>query len=126
MTNYDLEEANLLRWQFGLSLLFIFTIVISLTLTYNELLKYEKKTPLYNENMEDDILKINRTLSVLIAIAFLVINIVDKDIKKKHNLDLKSADLQIDAGVLSLISTLIVLYVAFMGNGATSVENPED
>lgn len=126
MTNYDLEEANLLRWQFGLSLLFIFTIVISLTLTYNELLKYEKKTPLYDENMEDDILKINRTLSVLIAIAFLVINIVDKDIKKKHNLDLKSADLQIDAGVFSLISTLIVLYVAFMGDGATSVENPED
>ena len=126
MTNYDLEEANLLRWQFGLSLLFIFTIVISLTLTYNELLKYEKKTPLYDENMEDDILKINRTLSVLIAIAFLVINIVDKDIKKKHNLDLKSADLQIDAGVLSLISTLIVLYVAFMGNGATATENPED
>ncbi len=125
MTNYDLEEANLLKWQFGLSLLFIFTIIISLTLTYNEILKHEKKTPLYDENMEDEILKINRTIGVLISLAFLVINIVDKDIKKKHNLDLKTADLQIDAGILSLVSTLIVLYVAFIGDGGTATENPE-
>ena len=125
MTNYDLEEAKLLRWQFGLSLLFIFTIIVSLTLTYNEILIHEKKKPLYTEQTADDILKLNRTLSVLLALGFLYINYIDKGIKEEHNLDLKTANLQIDAGALNLLATIIVLYVAFMSDGTTALENPQ-
>ncbi len=126
MTNYDLEESKLLRWQFGLSLLFIFTLFVSLTLTYNQILIHEKKKPLYTNKTSDDILKLNRTLGLLIALAFLYINIIDKEIKKEHNLDLKTADLQIGAGILTVISTIIVLYVSFIGDGIVAIENPED
>lgn len=126
MTNYDLEESKLLRLQFGFSLLFIFTLVISLTLTYNQLLIHEKKKPLYKTKTSDKILKVNRTLGVIIALAFLYINITDKGIKEKNNLDLKSANLQIDAGILTLLSTIIVLYVSFMGDNTITTENPED
>lgn len=125
MTNYDFEEAKLSRWQFGLSLLFIFTLIVSLTLTYNQILIHEKKRPLYTNKTSEDILKLNRTLSLLIAIAFLYINIVDKGVKEENNIDLKSANLQIDAGILSLIAAIIVLYVAFMGDGEVALENPE-
>lgn len=126
MTNYDLEEAKLLRWQFGLSLLFIFTLIVSLTLTYNQILIHEKKKPLYTNKTSDDLLKLNRTLGILLALGFLYINYIDKGIKEENNLDLKTANLQIDAGILSLLSAIIVLYVAFMGDGATALENPEN
>lgn len=125
MTNYDLEEAKLLRWQFGLSLLFIFTLIVSLTLTYNQILIHEKKKPLYTNKTSDDILKLNRTLGLLLALGFLYINYIDKGIKEEHNLDLKSANLQIDAGLLSVIAAIIVLYVSFMSDGQTALENPE-
>jgi len=126
MTNYDLEEAKLLRWQFGLSLLFIFTLIVSLTLTYNQILIHEKKKPLYTTKTSDDILKLNRTLSTLLALGFLYINYIDKGIKEENNLDLKSANLQIDAGILSVLAALIVLYVSFMEDGSVATENPED
>lgn len=125
MTNYDLEEAKLLRWQFGLSLLFIFTIIVSLTLTYNQILIHEKKKPLYTNKTSEDLLKLNRTLAFIISIAFLYINYIDKGIKEEHNLDLKTANLQIDAGALNLLATIIVLYVAFMSDGTTALENPQ-
>lgn len=126
MTNYDFEEAKLSRWQIGLSLLFIFTLIVSLTLTYNQILIHEKKKPLYTNKTSDDILKLNRTLSLLIAIAFLYINIIDKGVKEENNLDLKSANLQIDAGILTVIASIIVLYVSFTGDGEVALENPED
>ncbi len=126
MTNYDLEESKLLKWQFNLSLLFIFTLFVSLTLTYNQILIHEKKAPLYTNQTSKDLLKLNRTLGFIIALAFLYINIIDKNIKQKHNLDLKSADLQIDAGLLSVIAAIIVLYVSMISDDATAMENPED
>lgn len=126
MTNYDLEEVKLLKWQFGLSLLFIFTVIISLTLTYNQILIHEKKTPLYKGNVSDDILKLNRTLAVLLSLAFLYINARDRNVKEENNIDIKSANLQIDAGVLSLLAAIIVLYVSMIGDGETATENPED
>ena len=125
MTNYDLEEAKLLKWQFALSLLFIFTLIVSLTLTYNQILIHEKKPPLYKEKTSDDILKLNRTLGLLIGLGFLYINYIDKGVKEEHNLDLKSANLQIDAGILSVLAAIIVLYVSFMGDSTTELENPE-
>ena len=76
--------------------------------------------------MADDILKLNRLLGLLLALGFLYINYIDKGIKEEHNLDLKSANLQIDAGVLSVLAAVIVLYVSMMGDGGTATENPED
>lgn len=123
MSNYDLEELKLLKWQFGLSIAFIFTLLISLSLTYNEILKYENKPPLYNPQNAYDIQVINRTLGTLIALAFLYINYIDKNLKEKNNLNTVSANLQIDAGILTLVATIIVLYVSI--TSTNSIENPE-
>lgn len=123
MTNYNLEESELLKWQLLLTFIFIGTLFVSLTITYNEFLKMEDKDPLYNEDVELAILKINRFISLVISLGFLLINVRDKNLKEFYNQgNLKDADKQIVAGIFTVISTIIVLGTAATG----STENPED
>ena len=126
MNNYDLEEVKLLKLQFLLSVFFIIGISISLTLTYNEILKRKKKTPLYSSKNELIILRFNRILISLIAGGFVIINIVDKNIRKKYNdCDEMNADAQISASTLTFLATLIVLYLAFNNDNSVDFENPQ-
>ncbi len=123
MTNYDLEEGTLLKIQFALTVLLIGSLLISLTLTYNEILKMNEDTPLYDENEEIEILSSNRVLALIISLLFLMVNIKDKNLKIKYNQgNLDDANKQIIAGILSFLASLIVLGTAITG----SVENPED
>ena len=123
MTNYNLEESELLKWQLLLTFIFIGTLFVSLTITYNEILKMEDKNPLYNEDVELAILKINRFIALVISLGFLLINVRDKNLKEFYNQgNLKDADKQIIAGIFTVISTIIVLGTAATG----STENPED
>lgn len=123
MTNYDLEEGTLLKIQFALTVLLIGSLLISLTLTYNEILKMNDDKPLYDENEEIEILSSNRVLALIISLLFLMVNIKDKNLKIKYNQgNLDDANKQIIAGILSFLASLIVLGTAITG----SVENPED
>ena len=123
MTNYDLEEGTLLKIQFALTVLLIGSLLISLTLTYNEILKMNDDKPLYDENEEIEILSFNRVLALIISPLFLMVNIKDKNLKIKYNQgNLDDANKQIIAGILSFLASLIVLGTAITG----SVENPED
>ena len=123
MTNYNLEESELLKWQLLLTFIFIGTLFVSLTITYNEILKMEDKEPLYNEDVELAILRTNRFIALAVSIGFLLINVRDKNLKKFYNQgNLKDADKQIIAGIFTVIATIIVLGTAATG----STENPED
>ena len=114
MTNYDLEEVNLLNWQLLLSSFFILSTFVSLSLTYNEVLKRKKKVPLYSDQEQQNILKFNRLLASSIALGFLFINIKDKNVRLLYNdCDERAANMQITASVFTLIATTIVLYIAF-------------
>lgn len=127
MSNYDLEEVELLKWQLILSSLFIISTLISLTLTYNQILRRKKKSPLYTSLEEQKVLKFNRLLATSIAIGFLVINIKDKKVRLNYNdCDEKAANMQIGASFLTLLATLIVLYLAFSsGDEDVNIENPD-
>ena len=123
MTNYNLEESELLKWQLLLTFIFIGTLFVSLTITYNEILKMEDKEPLYNEDVELAILRTNRFIALVVSIGFLLINVRDKNLKEFYNQgNLKDAGKQIIAGIFTVISTIIVLGTAATG----STENPED
>lgn len=122
MTNYNLDQVKLFYWQILLSLGLIISIFISISLSYNEILKMENKKPLYNTELETKILIFNRSFAALIATGYLLINVIDK---KENNSEFSS--LQIDASILSLISSLIVLYIALnsINNlSETTFENP--
>ncbi len=122
MTNYNLDQVKLFYWQILLSLGLIISIFISISLSYNEILKMENKKPLYDTELETKILIFNRSFDALIATGYLLINVIDK---KENNSEFSS--LQIDASILSLISSLIVLYIALnsINNlSETTFENP--
>lgn len=125
MTNYDLEEENLIKIQMTLSVILLFTTTVSLLLSYNSLLNLEKKNPIFTENDASDILLFNRTLVFIISILFIYINLQDKELKKENGNENEFADLQISASAFSLIASAIVLYVAInSGSNIVSQENP--
>ena len=126
MTNYNLEELKSLNYQLILSALAILSIIVSMTLTYNEKLKMMGKN-LFSNDLSSDILKINRSFALLITLGFLYLNLVDKKQKKQKNNSQEYADLQICASLLTLLADGIVLYVALFDKTyqAISLENPE-
>lgn len=125
MTNYNLEEAELIKVQIALSFILLFTTIISISLSYNFLLDLENKNPIYSDKESYDILIFNRIIMFTIAFIFIYINVRDKKVKEKYNLEDEFADLQIWASVFSFIASLIVLYVGIeSGNNITSSENP--
>ncbi len=125
MTNYNLEEAELIKVQIGLSVILLFTTIISISLSYNFLMMLEKKEPIYNDKDSYNILLFNRGLMFIVALMFIYINIRDKRVKEKYRLEDEFADLQIWASVFSFFAALIVLYVGInSGNNLISEENP--
>lgn len=125
MTNYNLEEADLIKAQILLSFILLFTTVISISLSYNFLLGLEDKEQIYTEIESSEILILNRTIMFIVAAIFIYINIRDKKVKEKYDLEDEFANLQIDASVLNFIAALIVLYVGLKsGSNITSGENP--
>ena len=125
MTNYDLEEAELITLQIVLSVVLLFTTIISITLSYDFLMKLEKKEPLYAEEVATDILIFNRLVMFVVAMIFIYINIRDKSVKEKYNSEDEFADLQILASIFNFIATFIVLYVGINSSiNITSEENP--
>ena len=125
MTNYNLEEAELIKIQIVLSFVLLFTTVISIFLSYNFLLELEEKETIYSEKESFDILIFNRIVMFIVALIFIYINIRDKKVKKKYSLEDEFADLQIWASVFSFISALIVLYVGLgSGSNIMAYENP--
>lgn len=113
MSNYNLDQVSLFYLQILLSSSFLITVLISISLSYNEILKFQNKKTLYTPEMETNILLFNRCLSVLISIGFLWLNVQDRKYTNQNESDIKYANLQIDASIFNLLGSLIVLYVAF-------------
>ena len=125
MTNYDLEESELIELQIVLSIILLFTTIISISLSYNFLLELEKKTPIYSEKESFDILILNRTIMFVVAVIFIYINIRDNRVKEKYHLKDEFADLQIGASALNLMVAAILLYIGIKsGYNIISNENP--
>lgn len=128
MTNYNLEELESFNIQLILTALTIGTLLISMTLTYNEKLKIQNKPPILTDDESSNLLVINRTIAVFIGIGFLLLNIQDRKTKEHDGkINLKFADMQIEASTLSLISAFIVLYVAMNDSDQAFIvnENPQ-
>lgn len=128
MTNYNLEELELFNIQLILTALTIGTLLVSMTLTYNEKLKIQNEPPILTDEESSNLLVLNRGLAVFIGIGFLLLNIQDRKIKETDGkINLKFADMQIEASIISLVSAFIVLYVAMNDTSQESVanENPQ-
>ena len=56
MTNYNLEESELIKAQIILSFILLLTTVISITLSYNFLMKIEEKNTIYSDEESAELL----------------------------------------------------------------------
>ena len=117
MTSNKEQEVIAIDIQIIVSLVSIITILISISLLYNQKLDIKDDKTIFTAKETQKISEFNRDILLVIALAFLFVNIWLYNISKEEGEDLESYKLQIVASILTVIAALIALYV---------VRNPAD
>ena len=121
------DEINIINIQLIATYLFIFSLFISLIITYNDRYKTINGKGFLSDNLNYKIAVLNRILILAISFAFLYVNSKNKEISKRKGNNTKAFDLQIMASELSILAALIVTYVVITSGEysiITSSENP--
>lgn len=122
MKEKEIDTINIQLFTLFISL---FSLVLSILITYYQKLKLENKDSI-DPNTLYKITLFNRILILIVSIIFLYVNYVFYVISKDEGEDLKSYKLQIIASILTVIASLIALYVVSLSTKDTDVdiENP--
>ena len=137
MTNYELEEADLIKVQIILSFILLFTTFISILLSYNFLLNFEDKEGFYNDEDSFNILIFNRTVMLIVSLIFTYTKIEDRFIDSGIFLSMAiSAFISsfvlckmikkkglIHGIVVNVISVLIIFIISCILNNNISITN---
>lgn len=124
MTNKDeLSAVNIQLYALIFSLI---SVIISIIITYNQKLDLEDKDTLFESKEALKITKFNRILILTLSLIFLYVNYKLYQISKEEQEDLKSYTLQIVASILTVITSIIALYVVSLSEteNLSDVENP--
>lgn len=111
------KEENLLDVQIITTLIYIGSLILSIYITYNDKVSVATGKGFLSKKQNAIFSKFNRTLVVVLTIIFLYISYENKKTIEKKKGDMYAASLQVFASELSLVSTLIVLYVVFRTSG---------
>ena len=119
------KEIDIINIQLFTLFISLFSLVLSILITYYQKLKLENKDSI-DSNTLYKITLFNRILILIVSIVFLYVNYVFYVISKDEGEDLKSYKLQIVASVLTVVASLIALYVVSLSTKDTDVdiENP--
>lgn len=125
--NTNQEEIKILNLQNIVTIVYIISLLLSIYIT-----NVDKDCIIHHDKKHPNTIKLslfNRTLVVLLTILFLYISIQNKKIGIKKGKKTDLYNLQVMASGITLISTLIVLYVVIksMGENYTiisGVSNP--
>lgn len=119
------EEINTVNIQLITLLFALVSAIISIVITYNQ------KLDLEGDNTTDpkkifNLTVFNRILILVLSLIFLYVNYKLYNISKKEGEDLKSYILQIIASILTVITSLIALYVVSLSSkeNIVDIENP--
>lgn len=111
------NETRLLDIQILATVLFIGSLLLSILITYNDKqIAKNEKPPLTNKQVAN-LSIFNRLLVVILSLVFLYINYKSRENAKEDNEEMWPFDLQICASELSLLATIIVLYVVIETSG---------
>ncbi len=115
MKNNDFKELEIkiLDIQLIATILFVISLFISILITYDEKIKLENNKGLFSDKTVQDLSLFNRIFVVILALVFIYCNYISKKIAEYKNDEIESTELQILAGLLSLVASVIVLYVAY-------------
>lgn len=131
MKNNDFKdlEIKILDIQLIATILFVVSLFISILITYDEKIKLENNKGLFSNKTSQNLSLFNRIFVVTLALVFIYCNYISKKIAEYKSDETESINLQILAGLLSLIASIIVLYVSYENrNNSTfdiaEAENP--
>ncbi len=105
------NEVKILEIQLIASTLYIASLLLSILLTYNDKQITEKKKPIFTNKQAADLSIFNRVFIVILTLTFLYATYQSRENAKKGNQKIWPFDLQMYASELSLLATIIVLYV---------------
>ena len=113
--NYQEKEVKILDLQILITCIYIISLFISIYITYID----KKSTISPNKKYPDtkNISIFNRILIVILTLGFLYISIQNKEIGIKKGRKPDLFNLQVMASEISLLSTIIVLYVVIKSMG---------
>lgn len=120
------KELKAINEQIIATILFLGTIIVSLSLSIDRKQKILNKKAIYSNEKARNIAIINRIIVVFIVLIYLQIDKENLDITKEKQNQTNLANLQIIAEIITLIAALIALYITY--NSKTediSIENPE-
>lgn len=120
------KELKAVNEQIVATILFLGTIIVSLSLSIDKRQKILNKKAIYSNEKAQNIAIINRIIVVFIVLIYLQIDKENLDITKEKQNQTNLANLQIIAEIITLIAALIALYITY--NSKTediSIENPE-
>ena len=119
------KEINTINIQLFTLFISLFSLILSILITYYQKLKLEDKDSI-DPNTLYKITLFNRILILIVSIIFLYVNYTFYVISKDEGEDLKSYKLQIAASILTVVASLIALYVVSLSTKDTDVdiENP--
>lgn len=123
------REVKLLDIQLIATILYIVSLIISISLTINDKQITQKKKSIFTNNQAKNLSIFNRIFIVGLTLTFLYISYQNRDIAKKEKKKIWPFDLQMYASELSLLATIIVLYVVIETSGEqysiiSGIENP--
>lgn len=120
------KELKAINEQIIATILFLGTIIVSLSLSIDRRQKILNKKAIYSNEKAQNIAIINRIIVVFIVLIYLQIDKENLDITKEKQNQTNLANLQIIAEIITLIAALIALYITYNSKTVDiSIENPE-
>lgn len=105
------NEVTLLDIQLIASILYIASLSLSIILTYNDRQIAKKEKTILTNTQAANLSVFNRGFIVILTLIFLYITYQSRENAKKEKQKIWTFDLQLCASELSLLATVIVLYV---------------
>lgn len=119
------KEIKIVNENMLATIIFIATLVVSLSLSYDKREKLKKNDGLFTKNQARRIAIINRTVVVILALFYFQIDreTIDISTNKKTNMDLLYLQALIE--FVAVITALVALYITIKSNSETiNIENP--
>ncbi len=115
--NTQKQEADVLDLQLVATIVYIGSLIISIFLTYNDKMDVLNLDKIFTEKQNRNLSIFNRFLVVILTLVFLYASYETRRLAKIKGEKLENFNLQVMASEISLISTLIVLYVVIKSQG---------
>lgn len=115
--NTQKQETDVLNLQLIATIVYIGSLIISIFLTYNDKMDVLNLDKIFTEKQNRNLSIFNRFLVVILTLVFLYASYETRRLAKIKGEKLENFNLQVMASEISLVSTLIVLYVVIKSQG---------